>query len=150
MLAARKVKSTDFVGSITEKVTVTGANVPGVNGGILTTVLVDVSSTVSDCNPVPPLTWSTVTEPAPLITPKDTIPPGAKSPSVTIVLGVQVSAQRTRIKAAWNMLAARRVKSTARPGVVALKVTTTGLKVPGVNGGMLTVALVGVPTTVND
>jgi hypothetical protein len=124
--------------------------VPGVNDGIFTTALVGVPTTVSDCNSVPALTWSTVTEPAPFDTPKETIPPGNKSPSVTVVVGVQVSAQRTRIKAAWNMLAARRVKSTARPGVVALKVTTTGLKVPGVNGGMLTVALVGVPTTVND
>ena len=42
------------------------------------------------------------------------------------------------------------VKSTASPGVVALKLTTTGLIVPGVNGGMLTVALVGIPTTVKD
>ncbi len=110
---------------------------PGVNGGIVTTALVGVPTTVRDCKPVPAFTWSTVIEPAPLITPKETIPPGAKSPSATVVLGVQVSAQRTLIKAAWKVLAALKVKSTASPGVVALKVTVTGVKVPGVNGGML-------------
>jgi len=31
-----------------------------------------------------------VTVPGPLVTEKDTIPPGNKSPSVTVVLGVQV------------------------------------------------------------
>jgi len=98
VLAALKVKSTGCVGSITEKVTTTGANVPGVNAGILTTALT-VPTTVNDCKPVPALTWSTVTEPAPLVIPKETMPPGAKSPSVTVVVGVQVSAQRTRIKA---------------------------------------------------
>ena len=99
VLAALKVKSTSCVGSITEKVTTTGANVPGVNAGILTTALTGVPTTVNDCKPVPALTWSTVTEPAPLVIPKETMPPGAKSPSVTVVVGVQVSAQRTRIKA---------------------------------------------------
>jgi len=99
LLAARKVKSTGCVGSITEKVTTTGEKVPGVNAGIFTTALTGVPTTVSDCKPVPALTWSTVTEPAPLITPKETIPPGARSPSVTVVLGVQVSAHRTRINA---------------------------------------------------
>ena len=95
MLAARKVKSTGCAGFVGVKVTTTGLNVPGVNGGMLTVAFVGTPTTVSDCNPVPALTWSTVTEPAPLITPKETIPPGAKSPSVTVVLGVQVSAQRT-------------------------------------------------------
>ena len=132
------------------KLTVTGLNVPGVNGGMFTVALVGVPTTVSDCKPVPELTWSTVTEPGPLVTPKDTIPPGAKSPSVTVVLGVQVSAHRTRIKMAWNVLAARKVKSTAKPGLGVVKVTTTGLNVPGVNGGIFTTALVGVPTTVSD
>ncbi len=72
------------------KVTVTGSNVPGTNGGMFTTALTGPSITVSDCKPVPALTWSTVTEPGPLITPKETIPPGNKFPSVTVVLGVQV------------------------------------------------------------
>ena len=100
VLAARSVKSTGCVGSITEKVTTTGAVVPGVKAGIFTTALVGVPTTVSDCKPVPAFTWSTVTEPGPLDMPKETIPPGAKSPSVTVVVGVQVSAQRTRINAA--------------------------------------------------
>jgi hypothetical protein len=39
---------------------------------------------------VPALTWSIVTEPAPLVTPKDTMPPGNKSPSVIVVVGVQI------------------------------------------------------------
>lgn len=72
------------------KVTVTGLNVPGANAGIITLALVGVPTTVSDCNPVPAFTWSTVTEPGSLITPKDAIPPGAKSPSETLVVGVQV------------------------------------------------------------
>ncbi len=76
---------------------------PGVNAGIFTTALVGVPTTVIDWVPVPALTWSTVTEPGPLDTPKEGIPPGAKSPSVTVVLGVQVAAQRTRIKMAWNL-----------------------------------------------
>ncbi len=76
---------------------------PGVNAGIFTTAFTGVPTTVSDCKPVPAFTWSIVTEPGPLITPNDTIPPGAKSPSVTVVLGVQVAAQRTLIKAAWKV-----------------------------------------------
>ena len=95
MLAARKVKSTGCVGLVGVKVTTTGLNVPGVNGGMFTVALVGVPTTVSDCKPVPALTWSIVTEPAPLDMPKETIPPGNKSPSVTVVLGVQVSAHRT-------------------------------------------------------
>ena len=70
------------------------------NAGIFTTALTGVPTIVSDCNPVPPFTWSIVTVPGPLDTPKDTIPPGKRFPSVTVVLGVQVSAQRTLIKAA--------------------------------------------------
>jgi hypothetical protein len=89
VLAARKVKSTGSAGSILVNVTVTGAVVPGVNAGIVTTAFVALT-TVSDCKPVPALTWSTVTEPAPLDTPKEVIPPGNKSPSVTVVLGVQI------------------------------------------------------------
>jgi len=63
--------------------------VPGVNAGIVTNAFVALT-TVSDCKPVPPLTWSTVTEPGPCDTPKEAIPPGNKSPSVTVVLGVQI------------------------------------------------------------
>ncbi len=72
------------------KVTLTGLNVPGVNAGMFTTALVGAPTTVSDCNPVPAFTWSTVTEPGPLDTPKETIPPGNKFPSLTVVVGVQV------------------------------------------------------------
>ncbi len=72
------------------KVAVTGSNVPGVNGGMVTIAFVGVPTTVNDCKPVPALTWSTVTEPGPLDTPKEGIPPGAKSPSLTSVVGVQV------------------------------------------------------------
>ena len=72
------------------KVTVTGLYVPGVKAGMLTVALVGVPSTVSDCKPVPALTWSTVTEPGPLVTPKETMPPGNKLPSVTVVAGVQI------------------------------------------------------------
>jgi len=73
--------------------------VPGVNAGIVTT-FIGVPTTVNDCKPLPALMWSTVTAPGPLDTPKETIPPGAKSPSVIVVIGMQVSAQRTRILAA--------------------------------------------------
>ena len=82
--------------------------------------------------------------------PNDTIPPGNKLPSVTVVVGVQVSAHRTLIFAAWKVLAALSVKSTPNPGVGVVNVTTTGEIVPAVNGGMVTTALVGVPTTVSD
>ncbi len=72
------------------KVTITGLNVPGVKAGMFTTALVGAPNTVIDCVPVPALTWSMVTEPGPLATPKEAIPPGNKSPSVIVVLGVQV------------------------------------------------------------
>lgn len=101
MFAARKVKSTGCVGLVGVKVTTTGLKVPGVNAGIFTVALVGVPTTVSDCNPVPAFTWSTVTEFIPVVIPKETIPPGAKSPSVTVEVGVQVvRVHRTRIKAA--------------------------------------------------
>ena len=65
--------------------------------------------------------------------------------------GVGVDAkQRARTFAAWNVLAARNVKSTARFGLIGVNVTTTGLKVPAVNAGILTIALTGVPLTVKD
>ena len=89
MLAARKVKSTAKAGLIGVKVTTAGLNVPGVKAGMFTTAFVGVPTTVSDCKPVPALTWSTVTEPGPCDTPKETKPPGNKSPSVTVVNGVQ-------------------------------------------------------------
>ena len=95
VLAARNVKSTGRLGFIGVNVTTTGLKVPGVNAGMFTTALTGVPITVNDCKPVPALTWSTVTEPGPLDTPNETIPPGNKSPSVTVVLGVQVSAHRT-------------------------------------------------------
>ena len=123
---------------------------PTVNAGILTTALTGTPTTVSDCKPVPALTWSTVTEPGPLDIPKDTIPPGNKLPSVTVVVGVQTSAHRALIFAAWKLLAALRVKSTAKLGFIGVNVTTTGIVVPGVNAGILTIALTGTPTTVSD
>jgi hypothetical protein len=153
VLAARKVKSTGSAGLTAVKVTVTGANVPGVNGGIVTTAFVGVPTTVSDCKPVPALTWSTVTDPGPLVTPKETIPPGKRSPSVTTVLGVQGGGAPTHctlIKMAWVEFAARKVKSTGSAGLVGVKVTVTGLNVPGVNAGIFTVALIRGPTTVSD
>jgi len=55
VLAARKVKSGGSAGFGTVKVAVTGLNVPGVNGGMVTTALVALT-TVNDCNPVPALT----------------------------------------------------------------------------------------------
>ncbi len=100
VLAARNLKLTGSAGLGTKKVTTTGAVVPGANGGIITTALTGTPTTVIDCVPVPALTWSTVTEPGPLDTPKEGIPPGNKSPSLTVVVGVQVSAHRTRISAA--------------------------------------------------
>jgi len=71
------------------KVTTTGANVPGTNAGMFTVALVGVPTTVIERVPVPASTWSMVTEPGPLDTPKVGIPPGNKSPSVTVVVGVQ-------------------------------------------------------------
>jgi len=117
---------------------------------MFTTALVGMPTSVNDCRPVPALTWSIVTEPGPLVTIKDGIPPGNKSPSVTVVLGVQVSAHRTSIKMAWNKLAARNLKLTACPGLGVVKVTTTGAVVPGVKAGIFTVALTGAPTSVSD
>ena len=151
VLAARNVKSTACVGSVGVKVTITGLNVPGVNAGILTVALTGAPTTVSDCKPVPAFTWSIVTEFIPVVIPKDTIPPGNKSPSVTVEVGVQVvRLHRTRINAAWKVLAARNVKSTTKSVLVVVKVTTTGAVVPGVKAGILTVAFIGVPTTVKD
>ena len=54
------------------------------------------------------------------------------------------------ILAAWNVLAARNVKSTPSPGLIGVNVTTTGAVVPDVNAGILTIALTGTPTTVSD
>jgi hypothetical protein len=150
VLAARNLKLVGSAGFGTVNVTTTGLIVPGTNGGMVTTALTtEPGTTVSDCKPVPALTWSTVTEPGPPITPKEMGPPGNKSPSVIVVVGVQVSAHRTRINAAWNVLAARNVKSTIRPGLGVVNVTTTGAVVPGANGGMVTTALTGTPTTVS-
>ncbi len=48
------------------------------------------------------------------------------------------------------MLAALKVKSTGRLGLITVKVAVTGLNVPGVKAGIFTTAFVGVPTTVKD
>ncbi len=90
VLAALKVKSTGRFVLVVVKVTLTGSNVPGVNAGIITVAFVGVPTTVSERRPVPALTWSTVTLPGPLVMPKEAIPPGKRSPSVTVVIGVQV------------------------------------------------------------
>lgn len=86
--AARKVKSTGSAGLTAVKVTVTGATVPGVNGGIVTIALFGAPNTVSDCKPVPELIWSTMIDPGPVATPKDVKPPGKAGSSVTVVVGV--------------------------------------------------------------
>ena len=113
-LAARNVKATGSAGLMAVNVTLTGANVPGTNAGMFTTALTtEPGTTVIVRVPVPASTWSTVTLPGPLVTPKEAIPLGIRGSSVRIVSGVQVSAHRTRIKMAWNRLAARNVKSTA-------------------------------------
>ena len=70
---------------------------------------------------------------------------------VAVGVGVGVGTRhRARTLAAWNVLAARNLKSTARFGSIGVKVTVTGLNVPGVNAGILTIALIGVPMTVKD
>ena len=56
VLAARNVKSTGKFSFIGINVTTTGAVVPGVKAGIITTALIGVPITVSDCKPVPALT----------------------------------------------------------------------------------------------
>ncbi len=89
MLAARKVKSTGRAGLITVKVTTTGLNVPGTNGGMFTIAFIGTPTNVIDCVPVPVLTWSMVTVPGPLATLKEAKPPGIKFPSVNVVDGVQ-------------------------------------------------------------
>ena len=100
-LAARNVKATGSAGLMAVNVTLTGANVPGVNAGMLTTALTtEPGTTVIVRVPVPVSTWSTVTLPGPLVTPKEAIPLGIRGSSVRIVIGVQVSAHRTRINAA--------------------------------------------------
>ncbi len=88
MFADLKVKSTARAELVAVKVAVTGAYVPGANAGMFTVAFVALT-TVNDCNPDPAFTWSTVTEFGPLATPKAAIPPGNKSPSVTVVIGVQ-------------------------------------------------------------
>ena len=57
---------------------------------------------------------------------------------------------RTRIFAAWNVLAALNVKSTGSAGLGTKKVTFTGAVVPAMNAGIITTALTGTPTTVSD
>ena len=89
-LAARNVKELGSAGLPCVNVTFTGANVPGTNAGMFTTALTtEPGTTVIVRVPVPVSTWSTVTLPGPLVTPKEDIPPGYKSPSVTVAVGVQ-------------------------------------------------------------
>ncbi len=66
------------------------------------------------------------------------------------IVGSGCAPHCTSIKTAWNVLAARNLKLTASVGLVGVKVTTTGAVVPGMNAGIVTTALVGVPTTVSD
>ena len=56
VLAALNLKLTGRFGSVIVKVTVTGANVPGVNAGMFTVAFVGVPTTVSERKPVPALT----------------------------------------------------------------------------------------------
>ncbi len=63
---------------------------PGANAGMFTVAFVALI-TVNDCKPLPALRWSTVTEPGPCETPKEAILPGKRSPSLTVVKGVQPS-----------------------------------------------------------
>ncbi len=53
------------------------------------------------------------------------------------------------IKMAWVEFAARKVISTGSAGLTTVKVTVTGLNVPGVNAGIVTTAFVTL-TTVSD
>ncbi len=61
-----------------------------------------------------------------------------------------IAEHRTRMLAAWNVLAARNVKSTMSAGLIGVNVTTAGLNVPGAKAGMFTTALTGAPTSVSD
>ena len=70
------------------KVAVTGLYVPDANAGILTVAFVTLTA-VKDSSPVPELIESTVTEFAPFVTAKADRPPGNKSPSVTVTVGLQ-------------------------------------------------------------
>lgn len=80
---------------------VTGANVPGVNAGILTTALVALS-TVNTNKPVPPLLASTVTKFAPVVTPMSVGPPDGNIFGSLTTIAVGVQAICARIKTAWN------------------------------------------------
>ena len=70
--------------------------------------------------------------------------------AVGVGVGVGVPPHRALINTAWKVLAARKVKSTGSAGLIGMNVTTTGINVPGVNAGIITTALTGVPTTVSD
>ena len=69
--------------------------------------------------------------------------------TTSFFIGV-AAAHLTSINAEWKLLAALKRNVTACVGSVGVNVTVTGAVVPGVNAGMFTVALVGVPTIVND
>ena len=97
-----------------------------------------------------------MTDPGPDITPKDARPPGAEAGSaLTITTGEHgggggiIGAHCALIKMAWVEFAARKVISTGSAGLTAVKVTVTGLNVPGVNAGIITTAFT-LLTTVND
>ena len=70
--------------------------------------------------------------------------------AVGVGVGVGVPPHRALMFAAWKVLAARKVKSTGSAGLIGINVTTTGINVPGVNAGIITTALICVPTTVSD
>ncbi len=138
MLAARKVKSVGRSGLGVVKVTFTGLNVPGVNGGMFTTAFVGVPTTVIDCVPVPALTWSMVTEPGPCDTPKEGIPPGKRSPSLTVVNGVQTC-----------VVAGELVKVTCvTPATIPNSPLNVVVRDPAVNGGSMLVVELMPETTV--
>ena len=81
--AARRLIVTGKFGLITVKVTTAGRNVPGVNGGIVTTAFVELTR-VRDCNPLPASIESTVIVPEPLVTVKAPRPPGKEFPGASV------------------------------------------------------------------
>lgn len=87
-LSPAMIISTGRFGLLTVKVTITGVLVPGVKVGIFTIAFIELT-TVNDCNPVPLLLGSTVIVPELLVTRNSVMPPGKRSPSVTVIIGVQ-------------------------------------------------------------
>ena len=142
MLAARKVKSDGRAELVLLKVTVTGSNVPGVNGGMFCVAfaLVAPALNVSDCNPVPAFTWSTVTELPVVLTPNETIPPGNKSPSVTVPLQVNDTGGGVGIGVGVGVVIGELIKVTSvTPSMIPNGPLNTVVREPGANDGSVLV-----------